>query len=87
MGRRHFSETEVATIRRLLQSPSRDQTLRRRLRSIGFYISDWSSTSGDFSVSDFDRLVTRGVITIERAAEAAELQVGPAPEDDRTPRV
>ncbi len=36
------------------------------MRRIGFYISDFADYAG-FTVSDFDDLVSRGVVTIEDA--------------------
>lgn len=57
-----------------MRTTERDEQkrLRRRLRSLGFRISDWGTTGSGFARSDFDELVRRGLITIEPSAPADE---------------
>jgi hypothetical protein len=68
-GRARFSENEADEIRSILwevrrAERSKQKGLRARLRSKGFYISDWSSDQSKFSVSDFDEAVAEGLIVI-----------------------
>lgn len=46
--------------------PSRQKDLRRQLRSIGFYISDFTDDNSGFTASEVDRLISRGAIQVER---------------------
>jgi hypothetical protein len=76
MGRRSFSRDEIDQLRRLIREKqtadrTRQKTLRSRMRAIGFYISDFSTDSAGFVVSDLDDLVSRGVITITDVAADA----------------
>lgn len=69
MGRRSFTRAEIEELRRLIREKqtadrSRQKTLRARMRRMDFYISDFASEHGGFVVSDFDELISRGVITI-----------------------
>lgn len=71
-GRASFSEGEVDDIRSILSEirqaeRARQKGLRAKLRSKGFFISDWSSDQSGFTVSDFDELIRNGRILIERA--------------------
>ena len=68
-GRSSFTQGEVSQIRRLLMqksiaSGSAQKALRKQLRNLDFYISDFSSSSDGFICEDFDRLVSNGNITI-----------------------
>lgn len=82
-GRRSFSTDEAEELRRLIREKqtadaSRQKSLRARIRRIGFRISEYE-VYGGFTVSDFDDLVHRGVVTItdggEVPAEAPPLAV------------
>jgi hypothetical protein len=66
-GRGEFTEDEIEEIpsaqrepRRV--DPGRKKTIRSRLRTIGFYISDYSQDADGFKVNDFDEMLTRGTI-------------------------
>lgn len=69
-GRDRFTAAEAATIRELLRrvrcaEPGAPQKqLRDRLRTTGFYISDWGGGRTGFTAADFDDLVALGLITI-----------------------
>ena len=68
-GKSAFSRDEVAQIRELLatkttSAANEQKRIRRRLRELGFYISDFSSDGEGFSQADFDRLVERRVVEI-----------------------
>jgi hypothetical protein len=67
--RSSFSRDEIATIKNLLveiRSSDRDhqKMLRNKLRSIGFYITDYEDNQQGFTASDVDRLVANGAITV-----------------------
>ena len=64
-GRKQFTSEEAAKIRRLLSSPNLTQPMRRKLRNLGFYITDWVGVRDGFNVSDFEDLILGGQITIE----------------------
>ena len=64
-GRNRFTPDEVAQIRRLLQTPNLTPTIRRKLRNLGFYITDWVGVRDGFNVTDFEDLVGRGAIRID----------------------
>jgi hypothetical protein len=69
-GRTTFTQQETAELRRLIAEkqtadPSRQKTLRARMRAIGFYITDFVTDQRGFVVSDFDDLISRGVIVIK----------------------
>ena len=69
MGRLSFNTSELERLRKLVhekQTADRDRQkqLRAQMRRIGFNISDVSAEPEGFVVSDFDDLVSRGVITI-----------------------
>lgn len=77
-GRSAFTRSELDQIRRLLrekQTADRDRqkSIRARLRSMGFRISDFADYSG-FVESDLDDLIARGTITVIEDAP-----VDPAP--------
>ena len=70
MGRLSFTADEIAEIRRLLvdlrrADRDRQKAIRAKIRRIGFYITDVSHDAGGFTVTDFDALLRRGVITEE----------------------
>lgn len=69
-GRSSFSATESDEIRSILAQvrlaePPKQKGLRAKLRSRAFFITDWSSDQSGFTVSDFDDLVSRGLISVE----------------------
>lgn len=73
-GRRTFRQVELDELRRLIrekQTADRDRQkiLRGKMRRIGFYISDFADYSG-FTVSDFDDLLQRGLISSSDAASS-----------------
>jgi hypothetical protein len=78
-GRSEFTPAEAAKLRQLIREkqmadPGRQKTLRARMRQIGFCISDHGDFRG-FTVSDFDDLVSRGVITISDDVSTARVVV------------
>jgi hypothetical protein len=69
MGRLHFTQSEIRELRTLLgelrrAEPSRQKTIRARMRRIGFFITDVSHDGDGVTLSDFDTLVRRGTITV-----------------------
>ena len=69
-GRDRFTAKEAQRIRELLREVRRSERpeqkrLRREIRAIGFYIDDWPRAATGFTVSDFDDLVTRGLVRIQ----------------------
>ncbi len=68
-----FSPADADEIRELLDrrigAPRSEQRARRRrLRALGFHISDWRDVAdGSFGSADFDRLLDRGLITVTEA--------------------
>jgi hypothetical protein len=72
-GRGTFTTAQAQRICELLETleQARDagdrllaKTVRRWLREIGFYLSDWKQSSEGFQRIDFDRLVYHGAIEI-----------------------
>ena len=68
-GKRVFAQRETETIRQKLREVRRadrdhQRRLRKDLRAMGFYITDFSRSSRGFTAADFDSLVERGTITI-----------------------
>jgi hypothetical protein len=69
MGRLRFTRSEIDELRALLSElrraePTRQKTIRAKMRRIGFYITDVSHDGDGFTLSDFDALIRRGTITI-----------------------
>ena len=65
-GKNHYRIEEIDIIKHLLQaklasSPTQQKIIRRKLRQIGFYISDFPFAE---SASDIDRLIENGHIVI-----------------------
>jgi hypothetical protein len=63
MGRLRFTQSEIDELRVLLgelrrAEPTRQKTIRTKMRRIGFYITDVSHDGDGFS--DFDALTRRG---------------------------
>lgn len=82
MGRLSFTADELAELRQLVtelrrSDGSRQKTIRANIRRIGFYISDVSHDAGGFTVTDFDALVRRGVITQDAADSDGRTRVKP----------
>jgi hypothetical protein len=74
-GKSTFTEQEVADLRRLIaekQTADRDRqkAFRGKMRSIGFYITDFVTDQRGFTASDFDDLIARGTIVVEANGEA-----------------
>lgn len=68
-GKCTFTEREAELIRQTLGRVRRsDRTTQKRLRdelrSMRFYISDFTRSARGFTVADFNALVQRGTITI-----------------------
>ncbi|MBK8211488.1 MAG: hypothetical protein IPK78_17600 [Rhodospirillales bacterium] len=68
-GKATFTKCDAEIIRQKLghvRRADRDlqKKLRGTLRDMGFYISDFTSSSRGFTGDDFDELVQRGSITI-----------------------
>ena len=69
MGRLRFTQSEIDQLRALLSElrraePTRQKTIRSKMRRIGFYITDVSHDGDGFTLSEFDALIRRGAITI-----------------------
>ena len=70
-GKRRFSRYEAQHIRELLVTlREEERNIQKRLRGqlrkkYGFYISDFEGSGRGFSRSDFDALVSDGVIEID----------------------
>lgn len=63
-----FTEFEANQIRKLINkkliaSNNKQKTIRNRIRSFGFYFSDFSSKKG-YTVQDFENLIKTGEIKI-----------------------
>jgi hypothetical protein len=74
VGRSSFTAAEIEELRRLVREKqtadrSRQKTLRARMRAIGFHISDFAADPGGFVVSDLDRLIGWGAITVIEDAD------------------
>jgi hypothetical protein len=74
-GKSTFTEQEVADLRRLIaekQTADRDRqkALRGKMRSIGFYITDFDADQRGFTASDLDDLIARGTIVVNANREA-----------------
>lgn len=68
-GASRFSRSTADEIRGLLREKVRSdrdsqKRVRRHLRNLGFYISDFASGAGPFTAADFDGLVQTGAIVI-----------------------
>jgi hypothetical protein len=90
MGRSSFTAAEIEELRRLIYEKqtadrSRQKALRARMRSIGFYISDFAAEPGGFGVSDLDDLISRGVITVADNDTGLGAQVAGGGEATSTP--
>ena len=65
-----FTEDEANRISELLHQKSRtlgkseQKKIRDKLRSIGFYITDYSSDQSEFTIFDFENLIKIGRIKI-----------------------
>lgn len=67
--RSSFNRHEIATIKNLLveirnANPDAQKMLRDKLRSMGFYSTDYENDQQGFTASDVDRLVANGAITV-----------------------
>jgi len=88
-GSSTFTEQEVAELRRLIaekQTADRDRqkALRGKMRSIGFYITDFVTDQRGFTVSDFGDLIARGTIAV--SAGETRLPSASAPKRRTVPR-
>lgn len=64
-----FSSEEITELRRLIREKqtadrSRQKILRNTMRSLGFYISAFTSSTAGFTVSDLDDLIERGIVQV-----------------------
>jgi hypothetical protein len=69
VGRLDFTQAEIDELRQLLgelrrAEPTRQKTIRSKMRRIGFYITDVSHDGEGFTLSEFDALIRRGTITV-----------------------
>ncbi|MEX2374867.1 MAG: mismatch-specific DNA-glycosylase [Dehalococcoidia bacterium] len=76
-GRRTFTNTELAEIKKLLvqnqrASRSRQKAIRQAIRNKGFFISDFSSSGGGFGPRDLDRLIETGQIQMADSESSSE---------------
>lgn len=87
-GRAEFSTAEMVAIRDLLREkvqsdPQHQKTVRRKLRALGFYISDFVQSG--CTVADFDELLAAGRIRVRGPARADKLH-RPSPRPGRSGR-
>ncbi len=69
--RNSFSANEASKIKGLLQQKidsGNQMRYRRKLRAMGFYISDYARIPSGFAPEDFDRFVESGDIVITENA-------------------
>jgi hypothetical protein len=64
-----FTRDEAKQIKAMLSEvrhvdPPAQKRLRQKLRSIGFYITDYSADADGFTASEFDFLVSQGTIEV-----------------------
>ena len=76
-GRNTFSPEEASSIRKLLAERGKadaneQKGVRNRLRRLGFYIKDFDQSNKGFEPGDFDNLVARGLVKIEREERPGE---------------
>lgn len=89
LGRSSFTAAEIDELRRLVREKqtadsSRQKTLRARMRTIGFYVSDFTADPGGFVVSDLDALISRGTIAVsDDASPSPSPLAGGAPSAPR----
>src|SRR5436309_3196661 len=67
--RSSFTREEAKQIKSILAEvrrvdPPAQKRLRQKLRSLDFYITDYSADADGFTASEFDYLVSRGTIKI-----------------------
>lgn len=78
-GRKEFTRAELDEITRILSlkqgaSASRQKQLRRELRDLGFYISDFDSVARTFGSDDLARLVRQHrIIVSDEASDRPEV--------------
>jgi hypothetical protein len=70
-GKAQFTASEADQIRALLSQKmqadrSGQKDIRRRLRQLQFYISDFSQSNNPFTSSDFSDLIRKGTITLSK---------------------
>lgn len=87
-GRNCFTESEINHIRALLRekssaSRSAQKGIRNQIRDIGFYITDFDTSSKGFTVAAFDGLIRRGQIKIK---DSAQSQGMPSPTRESAPQ-
>jgi hypothetical protein len=83
VGQLSFSTAEIAELRRLLvelrrADRDRQKAIRAKIRRVGFNISDVSHDAGGFTATDFDVLISRGVITERNESDVAEPRTRPS---------
>ena len=72
-GRNRFTPDEIGLIRELLREKvaagrSAQKQIRHNLRSIGFYISDYTNSKAGFSPTNLDELIKIGEVQIDENA-------------------
>lgn len=78
-GRSSFTPKEVERIRALLRQKadaprSTQKAVRARMRSLGFYVSDFGAQDSVFTESDLDRLIDTGRIKVAGRPNRSWLQ-------------
>lgn len=73
-GKSTFTKQDVAELRRLITEKrtadrDRQKALRGKMRSIGFYVTDFVTDQHGFTVSNFDDLIARGTIVVKANGE------------------
>ncbi|MFO1119863.1 MAG: hypothetical protein U1E38_07130 [Rhodospirillales bacterium] len=68
-GKNAFNNKDIEIIREKLQYLRRadrnyQKKLRHELRVMGFYISDWTTSTKGFTAFDFNQLIQNGTIKI-----------------------
>ncbi len=77
-GRDNFSVQNIDEIRSLIREKCRadyrkQKVIRAKIRRVGFYISDFSTDPGGFTVTDFDHLIENKLITISNNITAGKI--------------
>lgn len=84
MGKREFSVKDAARIRQLLlrkawADRAEQKVVRASMRRLGFYISDFTSSTEGFTASDFDTLVEQGRIIVDGSSRPIRMKPMPRP--------
>lgn len=61
---------EVKTIKELItlknmSTPNAQKGIRNKIRGIGFYYSDFSSSEHGYTVEDFESIINTGIVSVK----------------------